>query len=125
MREFKIGDKVRVLKTYYCSFAPVGSIQEITELGTDNGVLFCLGLGEEGLCFDISDVELVEPKKDSIVKSVRKDLKSRSKLGIEKYGVTLDRRDLSILEWHQHHYEELLDAALYTKKIITELTNKK
>jgi len=66
-------------------------------------------------------LELIKPKKDSIVKSVRKDLKQRSKVGIKKYNTTLDREDLTLLEWHQHHYEELLDAALYTKRIIKQL----
>lgn len=58
---------------------------------------------------------------DTIVEDVINDLLSRSKRGITKYGVTLDRDDLTVLEWHQHHYEELLDAALYTKRIIEEL----
>lgn len=62
--------------------------------------------------------------KDLIVDEVRKDLLKRSKTGIKKYNTTLDRTDLSLLDWHQHHYEELLDAALYTKRIIKELKNK-
>lgn len=71
---------------------------------------------------DIPDIEVKQ--KDSIVDEVRKDLLERSELGIKKYNTTLDREDLSILDWHQNHYEELLDAALYTKKIIKELKNK-
>lgn len=63
--------------------------------------------------------------KCSIVKQVRKDLKERAKKGLETYGTTLDRKDLSLLEWHKHHYEELLDAALYTKRIIKQLENEK
>jgi hypothetical protein len=62
---------------------------------------------------------------DNIVKEVREDLLRRSKAGIKKYGVTLDRDDLSLLEWHQHAYEEQLDNILYTKKIITMLKNEK
>lgn len=62
-------------------------------------------------------------QKDSIVDEVRKDLLERSETGIKKYNTTLDRTDLSLLDWHQHHYEELLDAALYTKRIIKELKN--
>lgn len=58
---------------------------------------------------------------DTIVEEVRTDLLNRSQLGIKKYNTTLDRSDLSLLQWHQHQYEELLDAAVYTKKIIKEL----
>lgn len=60
---------------------------------------------------------------DKIVLSVMSDLNERSKVGIKKYGTDLERKDLTLLQWHQHHYEELLDAALYTKRIINELKN--
>jgi len=59
--------------------------------------------------------------KDSIVESVRKDLDDRSKLGIEKYGVTLDREDIDLKGWLNHAYEETLDKALYLKRAIKEL----
>ena len=61
---------------------------------------------------------------DSIVEEVRKDLLERSEVGIKKYNTTLDRTDLSLLDWHINMYEELLDGALYCKKIIKELKNK-
>lgn len=63
--------------------------------------------------------------KDKIVQSVIEDLKSRSELGVKKYGTTLDRSDLSETEWLQHLYEELLDAANYIKKIITIRENRR
>lgn len=56
---------------------------------------------------------------DSIVDAVRNDLKQRSEVGIKKYGVTLDRTDLSTKEWLQHLYEETLDSALYIKKLLS------
>lgn len=55
---------------------------------------------------------------DNIVEQVRADLLDRSKKGIEKYGTTLDRDDLTEIEWMQHAYEEMLDGALYLKKLI-------
>jgi hypothetical protein len=58
---------------------------------------------------------------DKIVEAVREDLLKRSEKGIEKYGVTLNRTDLSIKEWLQHAYEECLDMANYLKKSILEL----
>lgn len=58
---------------------------------------------------------------DKVVESVRQDLLQRSQTGIKKYGVTLDRNDLSLKEWLQHTYEECLDQANYLKKTILEL----
>lgn len=44
----------------------------------------------------------------------------RSKVGKEKYGVTMERDDLSLLEWLKHTQEELMDACVYIEKVITE-----
>lgn len=57
--------------------------------------------------------------KDSIVESVIEQLKKRSEVGIKKYNTTLDRNDLSRLEWLQHLQEELFDASLYIEKLKT------
>ena len=62
-------------------------------------------------------------KPDSIVEQVRQELLDRSNTGIKKYGVTLDREDLTLDEWVQHAREEALDLALYltkVKKVIQE-----
>lgn len=61
---------------------------------------------------------------DQTVEAVRADLLARSKLGVEKYGVTLDRTDLSLRDWLQHAYEETLDQANYLKRAIIELDQK-
>jgi hypothetical protein len=61
--------------------------------------------------------------KDKVVEAVRKDLLRRSKLGINKYGVTLDRKDLNLKYWLQHAYEECLDQANYLKRSIIEIEN--
>lgn len=50
--------------------------------------------------------------------SVIEDLRRRETKGLETYGTTMDRGDLSQLEWMNHLYEELLDASLYIKKLI-------
>ncbi len=62
-----------------------------------------------------------EVVKDTIVESVVKQFKERSEVGIAKYGVTLDREDLSTLEWLQHLQEELFDASLYIEKLKSKL----
>ena len=50
----------------------------------------------------------------------------RAKVGKSKYGVTMEREDLSRLEWLKHAQEELLDGAVYLQKLIdTESTPQK
>ena len=60
-------------------------------------------------------------KKDTIVESVINQFKQRSEVGINKYGVTLDRNDLTMLEWLKHLQEELMDATLYIEKLKSKL----
>ena len=63
---------------------------------------------------------------DSIVASVIKMFAKRSEVGIKKYGVTLDRTDLSVLDWITHAQEELMDGILYLEKLKqTTSSNKK
>ena len=54
---------------------------------------------------------------DKIVERVVSLFRSRSQRGIDKYGITLDKNELSNREWLQHLQEELMDAALYVEKI--------
>lgn len=58
---------------------------------------------------------------DQIIESVRKDLLERSQVGIRKYNTTLDRTDLTLIDWLQHAYEECLDQAAYLKRSIRKL----
>lgn len=62
---------------------------------------------------------------DSVVDAVRADLLQRSLFGIAKYGVTLDRTDLTLRDWLQHAYEECLDQANYLKRSIMEIDRAK
>ncbi len=61
-----------------------------------------------------------EVVKDSIVESVVKQFKERSEVGIAKYGTTMDRKDLSTLEWMIHFREELMDGLLYLERVIKD-----
>ena len=63
--------------------------------------------------------------KDSIVESVITQYKTRSERGIDKYGVTLDRTDLSTLEWITHAQEEAMDFCLYLERLKQEFFNQK
>lgn len=58
-------------------------------------------------------------RSDSVIlASVIEDLRRRESKGLETYGTTMDRGDLTNEEWLNHLYEELLDASLYLKKLI-------
>jgi hypothetical protein len=54
---------------------------------------------------------------DSVVAAVVKKFLERSEVGKKKYGVTLDRTDLGILDWITHAQEELMDGILYLEKL--------
>ena len=56
-------------------------------------------------------------KTDLIVNKVVESFKQRSKVGIEKYGTTLERNDLTRLDWIQHAQEEAMDLILYLEKL--------
>jgi histidinol dehydrogenase len=63
-------------------------------------------------------------KEDSIVEAIRTQLKDRSDVGIRKYNTTLDRTDLSLLDWLEHAKQEALDFALYLERIKREVKEK-
>lgn len=62
---------------------------------------------------------------DSIVVSVIESFRKRSEQGVLKQGTTLDRNDLSVLDWIQHAQEEHMDAILYLEKLKHILGGKK
>ena len=61
---------------------------------------------------------------DSVVFSVISQFVERANFGKTKYGVTLDREDLDILDWIQHAQEEHMDAILYLEKLKKVYGNK-
>jgi len=58
---------------------------------------------------------------DSIVQTIIDKFIARAEFGEKKYGVTLDREDLSIEDYIQHALEEHMDAILYLQKVKTML----
>jgi hypothetical protein len=58
---------------------------------------------------------------DSIVISIVDKFITRSRFGFEKYGTSLDRTDLNVLDWIKHAQEEHMDAILYLEKLKTML----
>jgi hypothetical protein len=57
---------------------------------------------------------------DKIVLRVLARFNERSKLGIMKYNTTLERNDLSALEWLTHAQEEAMDFVLYLERLKDE-----
>jgi hypothetical protein len=43
----------------------------------------------------------------------------RAKVGKEKYGTTMERNDLTRLEWLIHTQEEAMDMVVYLEKLIS------
>lgn len=56
-------------------------------------------------------------KQSKILTEVIEDFQAREKKGLETYGTTLDRKDLTTSQWLVHLREELQDAILYLKKL--------
>ena len=61
-------------------------------------------------------LEELKPK-DKVLESVINQFKERSEAGIKKYNKTLDREDLTCLEWINHAQQEAMDFILYLEKL--------
>jgi hypothetical protein len=61
--------------------------------------------------------ERIISKTDSVVDSIIDQFVQRATFGKQKYGVDLDREDLSVLEWIEHAKQEHMDAILYLEKL--------
>ena len=70
---------------------------------------------------DAFDFYTDDEVKDSIVESVINQFKQRSEVGIRKYNTTLDRNDLSTLDWIEHAKQESMDFILYLERLKKEM----
>jgi hypothetical protein len=61
---------------------------------------------------------------DKIVLRVLSRFSERSQVGITKYNTTLERTDLSTLEWLTHAQEEAMDFVLYLERLKDEFSNR-
>lgn len=55
-------------------------------------------------------------------KQIIQQIEERAKVGFNKYGVTTDRSDLTILEWLQHLKEEQMDSLIYNQVLQNRLS---
>lgn len=44
----------------------------------------------------------------------------RAEVGLAKYGVTMERTDLSRLDWLIHAQQEAMDLAVYLERLISD-----
>lgn len=54
---------------------------------------------------------------DTIVEAVISKIRTRSEIGIAKYGITLDRTDYSTIDWIDAAIEEQMDNILYLTRL--------
>ena len=52
---------------------------------------------------------------------LKRDMEVREILGYLKYGTTMDRTDLNVLDWVRHAREEAMDLAVYLTRLLTML----
>jgi hypothetical protein len=55
--------------------------------------------------------------KDKILEALIDKYKERANKGFLKYGHTMERNDLELIEWVEHAQEEAMDYCLYLEKI--------
>jgi len=58
---------------------------------------------------------------DSVVDAILNKFVDRAEMGFKKYSNTLDRKDLSKVEWINHAQEELMDGILYLERLKQEI----
>lgn len=56
--------------------------------------------------------------------AVAAKLQKRAEVGRAKYGVTMERTDLSTLDWLIHAQEEAMDLAVYLERLIQDERSK-
>lgn len=55
---------------------------------------------------------------------VCRDIARRQRLGLKKYGKTVETSQIDFKAWLQHAYLECLDQAIYLKRAIEEMEKK-
>ena len=71
-------------------------------------------------------IDIVMALKDisfDIKKRISSKIDMRARIGKAKYGVTLERTDLTNREWVEHLKEELMDSCGYSQRLLEEYPN--
>lgn len=61
-----------------------------------------------------------EAESQEIEERVIEKIRARRDLGRKKYGTSMERTDLSMVQWPRHAQEEAMDLAIYLEKAIQE-----
>ena len=124
----KVGDEVKAIKQYvYGAGHPqggrnaliVGATYKITDFSWSMSTFSIVDNFGNKLWFNENNDHFEMQKKDAIVESLINKYKQRSKIGISKYGTTL--QDNNTDNFLIHLQEELMDASLYIEKLLTQL----
>ena len=127
----KIGDEVKAVKQYvYGAGHPqgnrnaliVGAIYKICDLSWSMNTFAIVDIYGNKLWFNENNEYFEMHKKDAIVESVVAKYLRRSKIGINKYGTTLQENNTD--NFLLHLQEELMDASLYIEKLISQRNGK-
>lgn len=71
---------------------------------------------------DMHDLMVImRPTGGDIERMLCRDILSRQRKGLEKYGMTVAENPLTDVQWAQHALEEALDLSVYLKRLIVEL----
>ena len=123
----KIGDEVKAIKQYVYGVGHhqsgrnaliVGAIFKICDFSWSMNTFAIVDIYGNKLWFNKENEYLEMEKKDAIVESVVAKYLQRSKLGIGKYGTTLEENNTD--NFLIHLQEELMDASLYIEKLISQ-----
>ena len=60
---------------------------------------------------------------DSIVEAVMHKMATRSNEGMKKYGVSMERKDITTVGWIDNAIEEALDMAIYLERLKRDLNS--
>lgn len=124
----KIGQEIKCIKQYvYGAGHPqggrnaliVGAKYKITDFSWSMSTFSIVDNFGNKLWFNKENEHFEMEKKDAIVESLINKYQQRSKLGISKYGTTL--QDNNADNFLIHLQEELMDASLYIEKLLTQL----
>lgn len=92
-------------------------VSELTEEMINEGWNRCGKLNDKLMVLKEDNVS----ENSDTLNEVISDMIAREKLGIKKYGTTIDRDDYDLKDWLQHALEEAMDSVLYLKKAIQQL----
>lgn len=130
--QINVGDRVRcTATTAEANEMGISSTELTGKLGRVNAVdgRWAEISFDDGFWFNIRLIHLVEDGAAStplqeVEDAVCAQIKKRRDAGRSKYGTTMERTDLSILQWVQHAQEESMDHAIYLEKLKRVLKEK-